>query len=84
MTNWKVKIKGIRGLLNTDEGNREAQRVSKKIYKILSCSLNLKYFKNFDRLEDFNGFVMTTEDLNILLSDMYDYCDNERIWIDFD
>lgn len=85
MANWRIKVKGIRPLLSASEEDREAQRVSQEIYKILTCNLYYEYFKNFNRLEDFgNGFIETTEDLNILLDDMYDYCDMERIWIDFE
>ena len=84
MALWKVKVKGLRTLLNTDETDEEAKRVSKEIYKLLSNSLYLKYFKNFNRLKDFDMFVDTIKDLNILLMYMYDYCDAERIWIDFE
>ena len=85
MANWQLKVKGLRSLLNTDETNEEAQKVSKKIYKLLTINPRYyKAFKDFDRLEDFNGFVETVEELNDLLNEMYDYCDNNLIWIDFD
>ena len=84
MAYWKVKVKGIRPLLSGNGSDEEAKRVSKKIYKILSSSLYLKYFDDFDRVADFDVYVETSEELNELLNDMYDYCDAERIWIDFE
>ncbi len=84
MAKWNVKVKGLRTLLNTDDSDEEAKRVSKEIYKLLSNRLYHIYFKDFNRLKDFNVYVKTTKELNILLDEMYDYCDAERIWIDFE
>ena len=84
IVNWKVKVKGIRALLNTDESNTEAQRVGKEIYKIITGKRYYRHFEGFDRLADFDVYIETTEELNDLLNDMYDYCDENLIWIDFD
>ena len=82
IVNWKVKVKGIKELLNTNESNEEAKRVGKEIYKIITSERYYKYFEDFDRLDDFDVYVETVEELNDLLNDMYDYCDGELIWID--
>lgn len=84
IVNWKLKVKGLRNLLNTDETDEEAQRVSKEIFKLLTNSVYKRYFENFDQLVDFNIYVETTEELNSLLDELYDYCDDNLIWIDFD
>ena len=83
--NWKVKVKGLRALLNTNESDEEAQRVSREIYKLITDNpIYNKAFKGFDRLYDFENYIETIEELNDLLNDMYDYCDENLIWIDFD
>lgn len=85
IVNWKVKVKGLRSLLNTEESDEEAQRVSQEIFKLLTNSIYKRHFEDFDRLYEFDkGFVETVEELNDLLNDMYDYCDENLIWIDFD
>ena len=59
--------------------------VSKEIYKLLTNNpIYWNAFKNFHRLDDFNSYVKTVEELNELLNDMYDYCDENLIWRDFD
>ena len=81
---WKLKVKGLRSLLNTDESDEEAKRVGKEISKLITN--NPKYlnaFWNFDRLYDFANYIETVGELNDLMNDMYDYCDSNRIWIDF-
>lgn len=83
MTNWRVKVKGIKILLTEDDSDENATKVGKEVYKILSNSVYKKYFKNFDRLEDFNN-VFGVDDFNDILNNMYDYCDDNGIWIDFD
>ena len=85
---WKTKIKGIRPLLTEDDSDENAQKVGKEIYKIVTSSLYKKYFKIYedDMLEPLDSFLFVEdcEHLNSLLSTLYDYCDANLIWIDFD
>lgn len=83
IVDWKVKVKGIRSLLNSDCSDENAIKTGKEIYKTLTNSIYKKYFENFDILEDFNN-VLGLEDFNGMLNEMYDYCDTNLIWIDFD
>jgi len=80
MTQWKVKIKGLRELLSSDNSDENAIKVGKQIYKLLTRKSYNKYFVDFALLEDFN-YIINVEDLNHLLNDMYDYCDEQRIWV---
>jgi len=79
---WKVKITGLRPLLTEDDSDINAIKVGKEFYKILNSSLNKKYFKEFDRLEEFNDFY-DLEEFNDILNSLWDYCDENLIWVDF-
>ena len=79
---WKVKITGLRPLLTEDDSDINAIKVGKEFYKILNSSLNKKYFKEFDRLEEFND-VYDLEEFNNILNSLWDYCDENLIWVDF-
>ncbi len=82
---WKIKVKGLRNLLSNNDSNEEAKKASNKIVKLITNNPRyLNAFRNFDRLYDFANYVETTTELNDLLNDMYDYCDKNSIWIDFD
>jgi len=82
LVNWKVKIQGLRELLTDDDSDENAIKVGKEFYKILNSSIYRKYFKNFDRLEEFNE-VLDVKEVNDILSDLWDYCDYNLIWVDF-
>lgn len=86
--NWKVKVKGIRPLITSDTSLKYANYAGKEIYKILTSKRYGKYFEDFEHdalidLEEFNH-VEDCDHLNSLLHDLYDYCDANLIWIDFD
>lgn len=83
---WKVRVKGIKKLLTDDTSIKEAQRVGKEIYKILTSDKYKKYFEDFEdtsvyELIELND-VVDCQDLNNLLDAVYDYCDANLIWID--
>lgn len=85
---WNVKIKGLRKLLGEDDSIENSKKVGKEIYKIVNMGIYKKHFKEYDyetdrTLDEFNN-VVDCEDLNDMLSDFYDYCDANLIWIDFD
>ena len=81
---WKVTIKGIRSLFTKDESDETAKKVGLGIYTILTSDRYINYFKDFEREGMLNEFtyVQNTEELNLLLNDLYDYCDANLIWID--
>ena len=82
IVNWRVKITGLRPLLTEDNSDTNAIKVGKEFYKILTSSINQKYFKDFERLEEFNEEVGALEEFNDILSDFWDYCDYNLIWVD--
>jgi len=88
MTQWKLKIKGIRKLLSGDDSVETAKRVGKQIFNLLNSNMYKKYFEDFDfetgrELEEFNH-VIDCNDLNSILHDLWNYCDNNLIWVEFD
>lgn len=82
LVNWKLKIKELRPLLTDDNTDKNAIKVGKEFFKILSSVKYRKDFQNFDRLEEFNE-VMDLEEFNDILNSFWDYCDENLIWIDF-
>lgn len=85
---WNVRIKGIRSLLGEDDSIENSKKVGKEIYKILTSNKYSKHFEDFGletvrELDEFNN-IIDCENLNSILSDLYDYCDANLIWIDFD
>jgi len=82
LVNWKVKVRGLRPLLTEDNSDKNAIKVGKKFYKILTSSLYKRYFKEFDDLDEFQD-VEGLEHFNDVLNRLYDYCDENLIWIDF-
>jgi len=88
IVNWKVKIKGIKELLTDDTSDENAQRVGKEVYKILTSKRYGKYFEDFGMgrnmsfycLDEFDT-VDTCEYFNVLLNELYDYCDAKLIWL---
>ena len=79
---WKHKVKGLRELLNTDDTDTNVINVGKKVYKLLNNSLYKKWFVNFNDLDEFL-FIDGLEAFNDLLDRLYDYCDENLIWVDF-
>ena len=80
MTDWKVKIRGIKELLNTDETDEEAKRVGKGIYKALISKQYRRHFEDFDDLDEFD-YIENIQHLNYALNLLYDYADANLIWI---
>ena len=83
MANWRVKVKGIRPLLTEDDSDINAIKVGKDVYKILTSPAYRNYFEDFQDLDELLHLDGLNH-FNDVLNRMYDYCDAERIWIDFD
>lgn len=84
---WKVKIKYLRNaILDAEDTEEGAEKLGKKIYRILSSKAYSKYFEDFEiqqgwELEDFCS-ACKQDDLNSMLDELYDYCDGALIWIE--
>jgi len=86
---WQVKVKGLRkAIRNAQDSDEGAKALGEVIYNILSSKEYIKYFASFEMVHgwDLEDFALTTgkEDLNNMLDEFYDYCDEVRIWIAFD
>lgn len=79
--NWEVKVRGIKELLTDDNSNENAIKVGEKIYDILTSQRYAKYFEEFDYLNDFICIDYVYQ-LNGVLSLLYDYADENLIWIE--
>jgi hypothetical protein len=79
---WNVKVTGLRQLLTDDDSKENAVKVGKEFYKTLTSSIYKRYFKEFDRIEEFNE-VSDLEEFNDILESFWDYCDENLIWVDF-
>jgi len=84
---WKVTIRGLRKeILLAEDSDQGAIDLGRTIIKITERNKYKKYFEDFEYqqgwdLDEF-GSVMNKEELNNLLSEFYDYCDRNGIWID--
>ena len=78
--NWKVKITGVKNLLSDDNSDKNAIKVGKNVYKILTSKQYAKYFKEFDDLDEF-VYIENLEHFNYTLDLLYNYADDNLIWI---
>ena len=83
VVNWQVKVKGIRPLLTDDNSDENAKETGKKVYQILTSQRYSRYFRDFEDLDEFL-YLEGLDHFNDILDRLYDYCDDNLIWIDLD
>lgn len=79
---WKSEIK-IKHLFTEDENHEAVQTSMNKIADEIEKHIWFKPFdtSKFRAIPEGDGFFSPVEYANKLLSTLYDYADNRRIWI---
>ena len=84
MTNWKYKVK-IRHLLTKNEDYNSIKKSMSAIADVLSkesCFMEFNWLKKFRKIPKGDKVIRAVEYGNKLLDKMYDYADENKIWID--
>ena len=77
MTNWKHTLK-ITHLFTEKE---DTESIRESMNKIADVIENKDFLEDFDYVWDFRG-EDNLEEANNLINELYDYCDENKIWIE--
>lgn len=83
MANWRTKVK-IRHLFTEKEDYESVQESMNKVADVLEATGAFKYFdtKKFRKIKKGDEVVGPVDYANKLLNRMYNYADDNLIWID--
>jgi len=83
MANWKHRVK-VRHLFTENEDHESIKKSMKQIVEVLEKEPCFKYFdlKKFKRIPKGDDVFGPVDYANKLISKMYDYADDNLIWIE--
>ena len=83
MTNWRVKVK-LTHLFTDDEDHETVQKTMNQVADILESISAFRMFnaKKFREIPEGDDFFGPIDYANNLLNELYDYADQNKIWIE--